>query len=426
MISDLYSSFVDCFFGDWKKNESIDYNKATSIKILKIKKTKFGSCFSEENPICLISANSFDFGKIVFNNEKFNSLLEVTNENFKNHHISSIFPESFSFFENEKLLSFMKTTMDATNYLENSLVILNLKGFLVEVNVTVTLVSFIRNYFVIVLEKLNVERDSALVMKDGTVSLHSEGLMKLIGRSTDIKGMNISQIANIEMKLLKKYKNIKLSINSRDLLISLVKVKVQGISLRFVHIIYDKFSMSNDLPVYEQNFQFSSQAKEVSFKFSEEISFKKSFVAGEADQTSNSDKDHYIEKKSDQTVSRVGTNPLSLKIKLYSNQSVRAIRFFLLILLSSVSFKQIIIMILSDTAILIYLSVLINNSISQNAIDTLGAVLYSLANLGDISGVIQISIPVFVYVIPNYIPAFIETKISLLELRNNFTNYDFQ
>lgn len=83
-------------------------------------------------------------------------------------------------------------------------------------------------------------------------------------------------------------------------------------------------------------------------------------------------------------------------------------------------------MILSDTAILIYLSVLINNSISQNAIDTLGAVLYSLANLGDISGVIQISIPVFVYVIPNYIPAFIETKISLLELRNNFTNYDFQ
>jgi hypothetical protein len=184
--------------------------------------------------------------------------------------------------------------------------------------------------------------------------------------------------------------------------------------------------MSNDLPVYEQNFQFSSQAKEVSFKFSEEISFKKSFVAEEADQTSNSDKDHYIEKKSDQTVSRVGTNPLSLKIKLYSNQSVRAIRFFLLILLSSVSFKQIIIMILSDTAILIYLSVLINNSISQNAIDTLGAVLYSLANLGDISGVIQISIPVFVYVIPNYIPAFIETKISLLELRNNFTNYDFQ
>ena len=85
------------------------------------------------------------------------------------------------------------------------------------------------------------------------------------------------------------------------------------------------------------------------------------------------------------------SNFLSMKLKSYSSQSIRAIRYFLLILLISVINIQTIIVILSNCAILINLSILINTAVSQTAIDTIGTSLYSLSHLGDVGAVIQMT-----------------------------------
>ena len=82
------------------------------------------------------------------------------------------------------------------------------------------------------------------------------------------------------------------------------------------------------------------------------------------------------------------------------------------------------IILLVSTAILAYLIIEIQSEISQKSIDTLGATLYYISNLGDIGGVIQMAVNGWQYLIPGYMIRYYQNANLTLEAITNYTIYD--
>lgn len=64
---------------------------------------------------------------------------------------------------------------------------------------------------------------------------------------------------------------------------------------------------------------------------------------------------------------------------------------------------------------------MINDSLSNTSINILGSTLYTLANLGDYSSVIQLSLGGSEDLIEGYMVSFRENQFNLVQLRSNFT-----
>ena len=389
MLSEFFTSFLISFFGDYENVVSLDIKNFEVVKFIKRKKSTFTSCYKEDNPMCLVSASGGNFGEIVFSNDKLQNLLEISEESIQFQQISEFFPVNFTFFSNTELMDFKETTISSTSYIKESMMIIDCKGYLIEVLIHANLVSFNKDYYLFIIEPLELSRDIVLITKEGLILHYSEGLSRLIDIK-EIQGKNISEILSLDFSSLKTMKNMKIMIKSRSFLISYKKLKIRNASLHMVHIIDYEDSFEN-VPINHEKIIFANKDKSVSFIIDERLNSTamnndNDLVPLDEEKTEQDKKINIVS-----STNNSSSNFLSMKLKSYSSQSIRAIRYFLLILLISVINIQTIIVILSNCAILINLSILINTAVSQTAIDTIGTSLYSLSHLGDVGAVIQMT-----------------------------------
>jgi hypothetical protein len=105
-------------------------------------------------------------------------------------------------------------------------------------------------------------------------------------------------------------------------------------------------------------------------------------------------------------------------------QSITSIKYFKRILLTSVIYKQIIIISLSNSFILIYFSLKINYLISDKSASILGETYYSIANLANDNLLFQKYLPNQPSAVMEYIITFNSTRIGLQDTLNNYTSFN--
>jgi hypothetical protein len=414
LLLDLYSSFVSSFYGDAQKSSAI-INKRQAIEVLK----KLKSNLIEQNPLMIMATKDFDFGKIKYSNKELADLLQTSQAKINDRLVTDFFPVSIKILSLASLKKFKLNPPLTTIYMyQNDLFILNSKGFLVEVSLTIILLGFYQKLFLFYMEKLDIEREACLVYKKKILN-HTEGLYDILGIK-DISGCNIETVLNIDLKEFKIKDHIETYKNSKNILLTYKKAdeNVKVLHFYLTKNLYEK-SISRNLSF--------DKPKQSVLEILEENDSRNS-ADDDANITSSNkfeDDNNVNDSKFSGTVTVASSQNIYLKfMHAYIEQSIRAIKYLKSILLISVTYKQIVIIILSNLGLLVYFTIEIESQVSQNSINILGQTLYSLTSLANLANVIQLSIPYDLSLIRYFIPYYNQAQVSLNDLRSNYTIFD--
>ena len=424
ILLDLYSSFVISFYNDTEKFQMLTVRKDNILKYESARESKSLSIFTEENPLFLISANNKNIGQITYSNSHLADLLQISVQNLINQPITAIFPLEFTCFRPENLKLFKTRLRGTTTYLEENIALLTPKGFLVEAAVIMSLFGSINPLFLCICKPIDNKRGVVMIEKDGTILHYNEMFMHLIGLDYDLRGWNIDVVANIDFKSLKHRKNLRVRMNHCRSLAAYFKFKMADTVIRYLHFYESEASYKE----HSVNNGYLAQAK-VTNKVSFQIDDETMHVHCENEIFSTRNEMHSTGDQQMPLVSKSEGHSSNMTLKrmtLCAQQSIKALRYFKIILFISVTITQILIVVVSCLAILTYIVISIDSSVSQTSIDTLGSALYLFANLGDFSSVIQLCIPGFPNLIPIFLAQFSQSLNALQAIQSNFTQYNSQ
>ncbi|OMJ91862.1 hypothetical protein SteCoe_5539 [Stentor coeruleus] len=408
MILNFFANFVDYILGDQEKAFYLNSRKNNLNKYQNFKDGKQNLVFSEENPMILVE----NTGKIIYSNIHIKNLIKSSNDYFSELYINSLFPESLHFFSHEQLKSFENKTLDSTIYLDANIGLIDSKGYWIEASVVALLVSLSHPVYMFIFRPLNIQNHSIIVDKKGIILERTEGVDEFIGDNMDVRGFGIENILNISLDDLKKLKNIESYTKNSVIYATYNKIKVNNTSMRIVILYKNEGSYKES--IYEINVKFD---KSVEYK----QKAKKNSRLENNNPSGNNEETLLFDTKleNDKSSSFSDFTVPMKKINVLSNQCRRSIKFLKITLIISVIFIQIIIVILSNIAFLIFAKFTIEEELSQKSLEILGETLYLITSLGDISSMIQSFIPVNQEAIP---PSMIFFNHSLSQIKN-LTHY---
>lgn len=233
----LYSTFILAFFNDTEKAIALNTRRENLIKQVELKESKLSFCLHEENALLMISATS-DVGAVVYSSPQFSSAFGWSQNTINDKFLGHFFPESFVFLTKNRLIEFKKTCLKTSEYINDSLVMMNSKGYLKEVTCSITLLAYVQTVFLVICKPFELDREVALVNKIGVVEECSEGLRILLGDLVEPKGLNVENFISLPFKNLKN--ETRITIHSPRLVVSYSKIKICNESIRLIHFYKNK------------------------------------------------------------------------------------------------------------------------------------------------------------------------------------------
>lgn len=401
LLIDLYSSFVDLFYADTEKS-----------LIISSKKQRVESLIKNKYPLMLVSARDADFGKINYYNQNLIDLFECDQDSIRKEVFTEFFPPTNKILSLKSLKNFKKKLLSSTVYIENNFFILNSKNFIVEVSITITLIGFYREIFLFSIKKIDMEREACIICK-GKITYYTEGLEDIIERKR-FWGVSIENLLEVRYADLKVKKNIK--IKSNQILVVYNKITLNNEDIKILYFYRIK-------EVYKQTLSIISCA---SSNIEKKVNFeqkKEEFMKKKNKNNCTTDSKFELEKRFD-TTSNTSTTTLTLRrINLCIENSMVSITFFKRILMTSVIYKQIMIITLSNFGILIYFSLKINSLVSDDSANILGQTYYSMSNLANIDNIFQKYLPSQPSLLGDNVMIFNNSIIELQETLNNYTSF---
>ncbi|OMJ93189.1 hypothetical protein SteCoe_3882 [Stentor coeruleus] len=431
----LYSSFIQSFFNDTEKAMVLNTRRENLIKQIELKENKLSFCLHEENALLMFSASP-DVGAIVYSSPQFSSAFGWSQKTINDKFIGQFFPESFKFLAKDQMIEFKKNCIKTSEYINDSLVMLNSKGYLIEVTCSITLLAYVQTVFLVICKPFELDREIALVNKIGVIEECSEGLRVLLGDLVEPKGLGIENFICLPFKNLKK--ETKITIQSSRLIVSYNKIKICRESIRLVHFYKNKqvFKGVNS----ELSVKISNSHHRVSFCIDENPLFKipkepetaslsLSKTEGQLLKQQRRISEISLMSKSEEPLQEFSLSEISeeykkmniglQKIAYFSRQASRSLVIFKAILIFSM-----LIVVASNISGLIYFTIQVQTQVSQKSIDRLGACLYLISNMGETTASIQRTVPsrpdlviVNMYFLKN-------STEDLQELLSNFTSHD--
>ena len=335
MIIEIYSSFLISFYNDVEKATSLQ-NKKKSIE--KYREANLLKTYQENNPLFIVSASHSNMGEILYVNSFMCNLLSETSLTIIGRSVSEYFPIHSSLFEKKNLKGFKSSAFDSTVYTSINYAIKNWKGFIIEVDVLVILVSFYKPFYLVICKPLSFLREIALISKDGIIHEHSEYLERLLEINFCLKDKKIQNLIDINIQKLLKAKEIQtIALKNRLLLISYNKLQVQNQSVRFIYFYTSENDFSNATILTENN---NYPDKRVSFRMSKDWALKTTIFTTESkDNEKLLEERKFLDIASEYQSSSSSSHNLAInKINSLSTQSIRTIKILKLILFISVFF----------------------------------------------------------------------------------------
>ena len=336
-ILELYISFLSSFYNDREKCLLLTTQRENIIKFAKVNNNRNKTIFQEECPLFLVSASTSTIGKIVFANSEMCDLLKYPLLNLLNSPISNYFPDCFTFLEANALEEFKYNAYDSMKYIEGTIPLIDMKGYLIEASVTCILFGSINPLYLFVCKPIENSRITVVITKLGVILYYSENFVNMLVGGLEIKGRDIHTIFNINLTVLKQRKNVILKKNQTNVLVEYTKITIKDIKLRFLyfnpdHIIqeeeykeeegFDKLSVS---PIRLNRVSFDDRSpKHISLIHSGNLTNITSNIEMKAGITQEAHSTNSV------------TNPLVRRMSAYSDQSIKTLQLFKLILFISV------------------------------------------------------------------------------------------
>ena len=419
LILDLYASFILSVYNNTQEYSDLNARKKAISEIRNNAQANQNSILFEENPFFLISASDLNIGQVIFSNPSILSLLQYPTGTITNKNISHYFPKAYKFFKPKALRQFKISLSDSTTYIEESMTILDANGLLVEVSVTMILLGSINPLFLCICIPIITMRAIALISNKGLIQHHSENLMKMLEIEDVITGRNInSLIPMVDFQELKKKENLLLNIEDKSISIIYMKRKINSVLIRYLYA-YSSGDMSkqeafhheiilNDRPIKKRSYIYNNVSTLALLE--EETSPLTDILPlmGETKQ----------ETRSSSYKSFIST------IEAYESSTSRSLKLLTSILFAAVSAMQIIIIVISNSINLGFLTYNINSILAQDSMNILGNAIYHLTNIGTDSPAIEALLILSPAAVPARIELLLESVTALSAIRNNFTEYN--
>lgn len=324
MVLGPFYSFLQVFKLDNEKCSEIKHKIDFVHTNIKLVGHKLESNY-DINPILIVSAYKLNFGQILFANKPFRDLVNKSIENIEHKQINTFFPESFTFFSVDSLKKFKEKISNTTKYLKQNLVLKISESTIVEVSLSVVLMSYSRAFYIFSFEQLNLNRDVVVITKQGLIEASTKGINSLIPTNSSMKNRNISEILPISLSSFKTSASKEINLQHPPFIIQYHKASVTKSKIRFLYIYSSNHSKKNAGAELGDLITSKKYRKSIMFERKELASVKLMF----SPMFMNEDLPSKTEKKEENTY-LVQSNSFSnhTKLKKFHQNSVRFLKCF--------------------------------------------------------------------------------------------------
>jgi uncharacterized protein YcbK (DUF882 family) len=333
MVLNPFCSYLQLFKLDNEKclqvRHRIDFVE-TNIKLVG---HKLESSY-DINPVLIVSASKLDFGQILFVNKPFCDLAGKSSEFVLNKAIFSFFPQSFSMFSVEALKRFKEKVSQSTKYLKQNLVMKISEDCLLEVSLNVTLMSYAKAFYLISLEKLDLNREVLVFNKDKIVEASSSGLNRIFPDILTLNGRKVEDFLPVTLSLLKNRENHEIFLQHPPFIIQYSKLNINNCKIRMLFFYSDyqmktRSDLGDLLSSKKYRKSMMLDKKEVS---SIKFLFNPVFISEHVSQKSS---------KKEEQISLIEstTTPHRKKLQRFQQNSLKYLKFFHWLVVFSVIFS---------------------------------------------------------------------------------------
>ncbi|OMJ68902.1 hypothetical protein SteCoe_33519 [Stentor coeruleus] len=417
---DLYSTFIQSFYGDIEKSTQLNSRKENIIRYTKYREQRSSFCFSEEDPVLIFSACNDNIGKLMYSNTASERIFQLQEDLDFCIYLEDIFPKSLNIFSINALKEFKTKIFDTTIFVNCIIPTINTEGFVIESMVIVNLLALREPFYMCVFKPISLEREILIISKFGLVENCSEGTGKLLGLNEELKNKHIEDLLNLSFADIKHSKEKELKIPGKTILAIYKKLEIKNELLRVVYI------YKNEATYQEQSSDhFISKGDfKVSFALNSETDGNKNLISGR-ENNENIEEESLIKKNTENKESfstSSTTLPLN-EIKGFSSQSQKAIKILACIIFCSVIYIQILIIVFSNIAVMAYFWIIINIYTKQASIANLGNLFFTLSNMGDNANLIQTAAFAKLDLLSGYASIFNTSLYDLVNDINHFVEY---
>lgn len=421
MILSSFLNLLEIFKVDVEKLKEVQ-NKVEGVKNTMKSMFNKPDHSIDNNPIVLVSATRQDYGRILFVNRAFESLTQQPPETYLNKLVKCLFPDSLTLFDLNSMKKFKEVVEEDTTYFNEQTYLKVTEETFIEVDLSVTLMSYSKGFFLFYFNKLYVEREVVLISRQGVIEGYTKGIQSILGSDSPIVGRFISEFIPIDFNILTKEKNMEFNLQYPPILIQYNKFKVNQSTLRVIYLYRNKDNkMKAQLELSEI---ITSKKYRKSVMFTQKNTQSKLIFVPRFVEESIEDMEHdSLIELSQKSI------PVKKKVIKLKSFSIRAMKMFHILTVFSVIPTQIIIISALTIFSTVYIQNHINNMVSRQGYEYLSSSIIFTKAIAVYSFILSLNLNESPDLVNFTKSEFLDAIKSLEGIKNEFkeldSNWDF-
>lgn len=416
LILSSFLNLLEIFKVDIEKIKELQ-NKVEGVKnTFKLMNTRSDN-ITDSNPILIVSATRQDYGRILFVSTAFESFTQQPREKFLNRLVQCLFPDSLTLFNLNSMKKFKEHVEEDTIFFNDQTYLKINDENLIEVDLNVTLMSYSKGFFLFYFNKLYIEREVALISKNGIIEGYSKGIKSILGNDSSLVGRFISEFLPIDIKVWAKQKSMEINLQYPPILIQYNKFKVNQSTLRVVYLYRNQDNKIKAHLEISEIITSKKYRKSVMFLQKDSAS-KLIFVPKFAEESKEElENDSFVE-LSQKSV------PVKKKVINLKKSSTKSMKIFHLLTVFSVIFTQIVTLSALTIFSTVYIQKQIDNMVSRQGYEFLSSSILYTKMIAEYSFILSLDLKDNIDLANFTKSEFLNAIKSLEAIKNKFHKFD--